>query len=627
MSLNSLQARAAESWAAFVRTDRPRILVGAATCGRAAGAMQVLAAFREHLEKRGLSNQVLVAEVGCNGLCYAEPLVEITGSDGRRVLYQQVDEKLAVKLLESHVIDGEPVAKKALAVVEGETVRGVPPLSRLPMLRGQVRIILRNCGVIDPTNLDHYIALGGYSGLARALSQGPLGVIEEIRAAGLRGRGGAGFPTAQKWTLARNAPGDQKYVICNADEGDPGAFMNRSVLESDPHSVLEGLTIAAFAVGAGVGYVYVRAEYPLAVQRVELAIRQMRENGLLGSDILGSGFSFDIRIKQGAGAFVCGEETALIASIEGRRGMPRPRPPFPANCGLFGRPTNINNVETLAAAAAIMARGAAWYAQHGTEKSRGTKTFSLAGRIQRTGLIEVPLGTPLRRIIEDIGGGVAGGRKFKAVQTGGPSGGCIPARLLDTPVDYEHLAEVGSIMGSGGLVVMDEDSCMVDVARYFLTFTESESCGKCVPCRMGTQHLLRILTDICEGRGTRAQLEQLHRIGLTMRKASLCGLGQTAPNPVLTTLEYFEDEYLAHIEAGHCAAGVCRALIEFCIDPEKCNGCTACALACPVAAIEGSRRTAHRIAQDLCIQCGSCRTACKFDAVSFRPRTRQPVSV
>ena len=631
LALQALKRKAQSEWLQFDRPDRLRVLVGAATCGRAAGALDVLAALREELAARspaGGLNDVEVAEVGCLGLCYAEPLVEITGPGGVRVLYGGVDRRIVPRLIDSHLVQGTPVVKYALATTGTATVPGIPRFEELPMIRHQARVVLRNCGAIDPTRLEHYLAGGGYDGLVCALGMTPEEVIAEVLASGLRGRGGAGFPTGQKWAFARkNAPGGDKYVICNADEGDPGAFMNRSVLEGDPHAVLEGLVIAGYAIGASTGIVYVRAEYPLAIERIEGAIDQMWAAGLLGRDILGSGFDFDIRVSKGAGAFVCGEETALMASIEGRRGMPRSRPPFPAVSGLFGKPTNINNVETLAATSVILRRGAEWYAQFGTEKSRGTKTFSLTGKIERTGLIEVPLGTPLRTIIEEIGGGVPDGKKFKAVQTGGPSGGCIPAEELDLPVDYEHLAEAGSIMGSGGLVVMDEDSCMVDVARYFLTFTEGESCGKCVPCRMGTQHLLRILTDLTEGRGRAEHLRQLGLIAQTMKKGSLCGLGQTAGNPVLTTMRYFEDEYLAHVRDHNCPSGVCRELIDFYIDPEACNGCTLCAQACPVEAIEGAKRKAHVIDAAACIRCGSCRAACHFDAVLVGPRGREFMTI
>jgi len=571
MTFDQIRREAEIRWRAFSQPGRLQVRIGAATCGRAAGALEAKEAFVQELAARSIDGDVELVEVGCLGLCYAEPLVEIRGRDGRRVLYQKVTPELAGRLVRSHLVDNQALWDLALAVMSGAERKGVPLFGHLPTIGPQVRIVLRNCGLIDPGNMDHYIARGGYSGLERALLTKPEQVIDEVTASGLRGRGGAGFPTGAKWRFARRAGGDEKFVICNADEGDPGAFMDRSVLEGDPHAVLEGLVIAGYAIGAATGYVYVRAEYPLAIERIEGAIAQMQGGGLLGRDILGSGFDFEIRIMRGAGAFVCGEETALMASVEGRRGMPRSRPPFPAQRGLFDKPTNINNVETLACVSAIAARGAEWFAQYGTEKSKGTKTFALAGKIKRTGLIEVPMGITLGTIVFDIGGGIPDDKKFKAVQTGGPSGGCIPAQHLNLPVDYEHLAEVGSIMGSGGMVVLDEDSCMVDVARYFLSFTESESCGKCVPCRMGTQHLLRMLTDITEGRGQPFHLEQMKKICQTMKDGSLCGLGQTAPNPVLSTLRYFTHEYQSHIHARSCAASVCSKMFA-----------APCQHACPV---------------------------------------------
>jgi NADH:ubiquinone oxidoreductase subunit F (NADH-binding)/(2Fe-2S) ferredoxin/Pyruvate/2-oxoacid:ferredoxin oxidoreductase delta subunit len=615
MSFAEIQKQAQRSWELFTRPGAPRVLIGSATCGRAAGALDLLAAFCEQCNADPVLNDVSIHEVGCLGMCYAEPLVEIRGPEGSRVLYQGVGTDLVPDLVREHLAQGKPMVEQALCLMEGLPKEGLPLFQDLPMIRHQLRVVVRNCGIIDPSNIEHYIARGGYLGLARALDMNQDAVINEVKASGLRGRGGAGFPTGLKWGFARQSVGDVKYVICNADEGDPGAFMDRSVLEGDPHAVLEGLLIAGYAIGAEHGYIYCRAEYPLAIERLQTAIAQMRENGLLGRKILGSAFGFEITIKKGAGAFVCGEETSLMQSIEGKRGMPRSRPPFPAVSGLFGKPTNINNVETLAAVSAIMEKGGAWYAGLGTSTSKGTKTFSLAGKITRTGLIEVPMGLSLRTIIEDIGGGVLHGKGFKAVQTGGPSGGCVPAKHFDLPVDYEHLAQVGSIMGSGGMIVIDQESCMVDLAKYFLGFTESESCGKCVPCRMGTQHLLRMLTDITEGRGRLDDLEIIRRVGETMKKASLCGLGQTAPNPVLTTLNSFMDEYLMHIQERKCPAGVCRALIRLAINPKACTGCMACVKACPVQAVSGRKKKPQRIDQELCIRCGACRQACKFNAV------------
>jgi NADH-quinone oxidoreductase subunit F len=552
------RAKAQAVWEAEQSSRRPTIYVGTATCGLAAGAGELLDVLEALLKRHKVRADI--CQVGCIGLCYLEPLVDVRLPGGTRVCYANVTEKTLEKIIKEHVLRGKPVPSLALGTLGPGEIDGIPVLWELPMLEPQVRVVLKNCGLIDPDRLDHYLAQGGYSGLERALSLKPEQVIDEVRRSGLRGRGGGGFPTARKWELCRANQGERRYLICNADEGDPGAFMDRSVLEGDPHAVLEGMCIAAYAIGASEGYIYCRAEYPLAVRRLMHSIEEMEKAGLLGDNILGSDFSFRLHLKEGAGAFVCGEETALIASIEGRRGMPRSRPPFPAQRGLFGQPSNINNVETFANVPAILRNGADWFAKYGTQDSKGTKTFALTGKVNRTGLIEVPMGITLRDVIYGIGGGILAGGEFKAAQTGGPSGGCIPSRYLDLPIDYEKLASVGSIMGSGGLVILDQSSCMVDLARYFLTFTQSESCGKCVPCRLGTKQLLMILEDICAGRGTERDLGLLERLGEAVKKGSLCGLGQTAPNPVLTTLRYFRDEYLDHVCEARCEAGVCNEL-------------------------------------------------------------------
>ncbi len=614
MTFEELERRAQHEWQALKESSVPLIQVGTATCGRSAGASAVVDALREALQKEAVP--ALIMEVGCIGLCFAEPLVTIHKPGRPAICYGHVNPERATQLVSEYLLKDNPLSDWALGTVGEGSVEGIPELFQIPVLKPQVRRILRNCGFIDPTNILHYVAQGGYTGLARALGMERQQIIDEIRRAGLRGRGGAGFPTWRKWQFCLEAPGEPKYVVCNADEGDPGAFMNRSLLESDPHSVLEGLLIDGYTIGAREGYIYCRAEYPLALERLHIALAQMREHGLVGENILGSGFSFDIHIKEGAGAFVCGEETALIASIEGRRGMPRPRPPFPATSGLWGRPTVINNVETLAGVSLILQKGAEWFAQYGSEKSKGTKTFALVGKVKRAGLIEVPLGITLREIVYGIGGGILGDKRFKAVQTGGPSGGCLPESLLDSPVDYESLTAAGSIMGSGGMVVMDEDTCMVDVARYFLDFTQKESCGECVPCRLGTKQMIDILTDITAGKGRVGDVELLQEVALAVKKGSLCGLGQTAPNPVLTTIRYFRDEYEAH-EQGRCPSKVCKALIRYRIVPDKCKGCQICSRACPVGAISGERRQVHTIDAVKCIRCGVCLEVCpaRFGAV------------
>jgi len=581
---------------------KAEVAVGMSSCGIAAGARVVLETLTSGVAAKNLPWSVV--STGCNGACHREPLVEIRPAGGGTVLYGNVDEAGARRIVEEHLAGGVPVADLL-----------VPP--DYPYLAKQKRIVLANCGTIDPESIDEYLARDGYAALRKVLAgMTPDQVIAEITASGLRGRGGAGFSTGMKWTFARKAKGAKKYVICNADEGDPGAFMDRSVLEGDPHVVLEGMLVAAYAIGSDEGYFYVRAEYPLAVKRLGLAIRQASERGFLGERILGSGFSFTVHVKEGAGAFVCGEETALMASIEGRRGMPRLRPPFPAERGLWDAPSNINNVETYANVPPIIRMGAAAYAAIGTEKSKGTKVFALAGKIARGGMIEVPMGIRLREIIEDIGGGIQGGRAFKAVQMGGPSGGCVPASLADVLIDYDSLTATGAIMGSGGMVVMDESTCMVDVARYFMSFIQSESCGKCTFCRVGTKRMLEILTRITEGKGAESDIPLLEDLAAKVRISSLCGLGQTAPNPVLTTLRYFRDEYTEHIAEGRCRAKKCKALIRFTVIPEKCTGCMLCAKVCPTNAARGERKKVHAIDQAACIKCGLCHEACRFGAIA-----------
>ena len=615
--LKSQRESAKKRWSEFSESDKPRILVGAATCGRAAGALDVMEEFKKELSAAGISDKVELVETGCLGLCYAEPLVEIRACGTPSVLYSNVSPKDVAKLVKEHVVGGNAVREKAEAVMSDAEYDGIVPFKKHPMVELQKRVVLRNCGVINPDDFWHYLARGGYEGLERAFSMSPEDVIEEMKKSGLRGRGGAGFPTGMKWSFARASKSDEKYIICNADEGDPGAFMDRSVLEGDPHAIVEGLMIAGYAIGAQHAYIYVRSEYPLAIERLKTAIKQAEEAGLLRKK-LENGFEFEIKIKKGSGAFVCGEETSLMASIEGVRAMPRPKPPFPANSGLFKKPTNINNVETLAATSSIMRMGADKYAAFGSEKSRGTKTFSLAGKIKRTGLIEVELGIKLGDIVNKIGGGCTDGKNFKAVQTGGPSGGCLTKEHFDLPVDYENLAAVGSIIGSGGMVVMNEDSCMVEVAKYFVNFTENESCGKCVPCRMGTQHLHRILEKITSGHGEEGDIERLKKIAQTMKEASLCGLGQTAPNPILTTLRYFGDEYKAHIEEKKCPALACSKLVVYAVERDKCKGCTLCERACPTGAISGGLKKPHSIDASKCISCGACFQTCKFGAITRR---------
>ncbi len=591
---------------------RKQVLVCGGTGCTSSHSLQVIEQLEKSFAELGIDD-VLIVKTGCFGLCALGPIM-IVYPEG--AFYSQMTPEHAKTVAEKHLVKGGQIVKELLYAETVHDDGSVIPFAEIPFYKHQMRIALRNCGVIAAESIEEAIAAGDYSALAKVLFEmTPDEVIAELKAAGLRGRGGAGFPTGLKWQFTKEAKGDKKYVCCNADEGDPGAFMDRSVLEGDPHTVLEAMTIAGYTVGAQEGYIYVRAEYPIAVERLNIAIEQARKYGLLGKNILGSGFNFDIHVRLGAGAFVCGEETALMASIEGHRGEPRPRPPFSAQCGLFKKPTVLNNVETWASVAPILLKGSAWFASIGTEKSKGTKVFALGGKIHNVGLVEVPMGTPLKTIVYDIGGGIPNNKLFKAAQTGGPSGGCIPAEFIDIGMDFDNLVAIGSMMGSGGLIVMDEDTCMVDIAKFYLEFTADESCGKCVPCRIGTKRLLETLNKICDGNGEPEDLEKIKEIADHMKSSSLCALGQSAPNPILSAMEHFGDEYKAHIYDKKCPAGVCKSLLNYYIEPDKCRGCTLCARNCPANAISGTVKSVHDIDTKKCIKCGQCIAHCKFNAI------------
>lgn len=590
---------------------RSHVLVCGGTGCTSSHSAEIIEKLEQELKAKDLENEVKVIKTGCFGLCALGPVM-IVYPEG--CFYSEVKVEDVPEIVEEHLLKGRMV--KRLLYEETVHKDDIKPLNETNFYKKQHRVALRNCGVIDPENIEEYIAMDGYQALAKCLTElTPDEVIQIVKDSGLRGRGGGGFPTGLKWSFTAKNSADQKYVVCNADEGDPGAFMDRSVLEGDPHCIVEAMTICGYATGATEGYVYVRAEYPIAVHRLEVAIKQAREAGLLGKNIFNSGFDFDLHIRLGAGAFVCGEETALMTSIEGNRGEPRPRPPYPAVKGLFGKPTTENNVETFANIPQIILNGAEFFNSMGTEKSTGTKVFALGGKINNTGLVEIPMGTTLREIIEDIGGGIPNGKKFKAAQTGGPSGGCIPASLMDTPIDYDNLTAIGCMMGSGGLIVMDEDNCMVDIAKFFLDFTVDESCGKCTPCRIGTKRMRELLEKITDGKATLDDLDELETLAQYIKDNSLCGLGQTAPNPVLATLRFFKDEYISHIVDKKCPAGVCKKLISYSVDADKCKGCTACARKCPVGAISGAVKTAHTIDTSKCIKCGVCMDTCRFGAI------------